>query len=152
MEAIVLWKGPGPEEGLGSPDLPELQPRELLRAQGLHATQLGLGEKATGVQLTPPALRKWRVWWGASKGLGTSCYPTPRPRQASHWDGIKGLVPLATAGATVFHRVGDGLGVGVGGAVRGRGNRQFVYQHCLRDTFVGSGLGNTGYPKCGRCS
>ena len=54
MEAIVPGKGPGPEEGLGSTDLSEPTARELLRAQGLRATQLGLGEKATGVQPTLP--------------------------------------------------------------------------------------------------
>lgn len=54
MEAIVLWKGPGPEEGLRSTDLLESTARELLRAQGLPATQMGLGEKAKGVQPTLP--------------------------------------------------------------------------------------------------
>lgn len=98
MEVIVLWKGPGPEEGLGSTDLPKPTARKLLRAQGLRATQLGLGEKATGLQ---PALRKkGEGAWGSSQGLGTSLYPTPQPQPASHWDGIKGLVPLATARST----------------------------------------------------
>lgn len=46
-----------------------------------------------------------------------------------------------------------GLGVGDGGAwgeVKGRrGDGQSVYQRCLREAFIGSGLGNAGYPKCG---
>lgn len=49
-----------------------------------------------------------------------------------------------------------GMGEGVGGAaweeVRGRGDGQPVYQRCLREAFVGSGLGNAGNPKCGGCS
>lgn len=47
------------------------------------------------------------------------------------------------------------MGVGVEGRVgevRRRGVGQFVSQRCLRGAFVGSGLGNTGYPKCGGCS
>lgn len=105
-----------PEEGLRSTDLPEPQPGELPGAQGLHATRLGVGEKAMAVQPTLSRFGKMEgLVGGASQGLGTRYSPTPQPQPTSHWDGIKGLVPLATAGALVFHRVQDGLGVGGGG-------------------------------------
>lgn len=61
MEAIVPWKEPGPQGGLGSTDLPEPAVRELPRAQGLHPTQPGLGEKAKGVPPTPTPLEKGGV-------------------------------------------------------------------------------------------
>lgn len=44
-----------------------------------------------------------------------------------------------------------GLGWGVGGS-EGEGDGQPVYPHCWRKAFVGSGLGNTGFPKGGGCS
>lgn len=81
MEVIVLWKGPGPEEGLGSTDLPKPTARELLRAQGLCATQLGLGEKATELQ---PPLRKsgWgEVWGGFLKVWAPVFTPLLSPNQ-----------------------------------------------------------------------
>lgn len=127
MEFSLAWrllssgKGQGQRRALGALISPELAARKLLRAQGLCPTQLGLGEKALGVQSTPPPLRKKGVHWGASKDLGTSCYLTPQPQPASHWDGIKGLVPLATAGSLVFHRVQDGLGGGGWGGSLGGG-------------------------------
>lgn len=81
MDAIVLWKGPGPEEGLGSTDLPEPTARELLRAQGLHATQLGLGEKAMGSAAHPPPLRKREVWRGLPKVWAPVVTPLLSPNQ-----------------------------------------------------------------------
>lgn len=96
---------------------------------------------------------------GSFQRPGHQLFPTPQPQPASHWDGIKGLVPLATAESMVFHRErwawgrrdgGGGGGQGGGGEEKGVG--QFVSQRCLRGAFVGSGLGNTGYPKCGGCS
>ena len=81
MEAIVLWKGPGPEEGLGSTDLPELAARKLLRAQGLCPTQLGLGEKALGVKPTTPPLRKGGSVGGLPKAWAPVVTPLLSPNQ-----------------------------------------------------------------------
>lgn len=78
MEVIVLWKGPGPEEGLGSTDLPKPTARELLRAQGLRATQLGLGEKAMGLQ---PPLRKRGSLGGLLKAWAPVFTPLLSPNQ-----------------------------------------------------------------------
>lgn len=43
------------------------------------------------------------------------------------------------------------MGGRVGGG-EGKGDGQPVYQLCWKDAFVGSGLGDSGYPKAGECS
>jgi hypothetical protein len=64
MEFSLAWrllssgKGQGQRRAWGAWIPPEVAAKELLRAQGLCLTQLGLGEKATGVQSTPPPLKK----------------------------------------------------------------------------------------------
>lgn len=82
---------------------------------------------------TPPHFEKMEGLVGGFQRPGEPVVtPLLSPNQPSHWDGIKGLVPLATARARSFTESKMGLGGGWGAMSRSGGGAA-----CLAARFEG---------------